>query len=746
MSELTRANARQQYQSKRSPTVESDELHEEDQEVAPDSGITCTKCQQVNPARHRFCRSCGSALWRACAGCENERPVDESFCAMCGASLVEIDRNLLEQFSTRLADIEQLVASQRLHEAAVGLRAILAAERHDCLAEIRTTATALLERLNVQVEELRLRAASHLERGRQLLESRQYAAAEQELGLIPAEMRDEETKALLAEANAKFGEIAVLKARVCAPKGIRFEDRMQSIAKLLTLQPDDPLITRWAVQARDQVVQLAHKRLQQHEYRLAVELLRSIPEQVVDSRVTDLRQQAAELDFLWSEMELAPTITEATLRTAQRLLKLAPENPQAQKQFREMVRRFQAARDSSATSPLTWAPCPDQPYIGTPVYAFVAAPAQRYADAETRRRFEEQPGRYCVASGLALQSVNRAQVPTSLMPARNTSVLGMLRAPVRERPAKAGWGLDLSVSGLKAVRITLDADDRPTIARVAFMPHRLVLTHPDAAGVKKALLLETLKKFIAEHNVESSDRVAISWPTIQSFVRFLSLPLVEGKRGRDMLELESRQQIPMPLDQVTRDTFTFRRPDFASRLDQQSTLLLAARAHDVTDYLSIFQGAGINVHIVQCDAVALHNWVHFDRLASMPEETADKRPEGFVVIDVGAETTNVLFSFRNAIWFRSVRTAGDDLVSAFVHRFKLTRETAEQLACNPAKAKRLSDVHEEACQVYQKLAAQIEGCLSDFKKNVSAGVVREMLLVGGAGPTPGLLRYLRYGR
>ena len=99
---------------------------------------------------------------------------------------------------------------------------------------------------------------------------------------------------------------------------------------------------------------------------------------------------------------------------------------------------------------------------------------------------------------------------------------------------------------------------------------------------------------------------------------------------------------------------------------------------------------------------------------------ADQKPEGFVVIDVGAETTNVLFSFRNAIWFRSVRPAGDDLVSAFVHRFKLTRETAEQLACNPAKAKRLSDVHEEACQVYQKLAAQIEGCLTDFKKNVSA--------------------------
>ena len=58
----------------------------------------------------------------------------------------------------------------------------------------------------------------------------------------------------------------------------------------------------------------------------------------------------------------------------------------------------------------------------------------------------------------------------------------------------------------------------------------------------------------------------------------------------------------------------------------------------------------------------------------------------------------------------------------------------------------MSDVHHQMCQVFQKLAGQIEGCLSEYKRIVSPDVAEELLVVGGAGATPGLLRFLRYGR
>ncbi|MHB0956816.1 MAG: pilus assembly protein PilM [Pirellulaceae bacterium] len=745
MSEFNLDDAGRQDRSKRPAAMEPDEPREEAQDIAA-ARITCTRCQKVNPHGHRFCRSCGSALWRTCSGCDGERPVDETFCALCGANLADFERKLVQDYSARLSDLEQMAASQQFWDAEWGLRALLAAPQPPGADKIRETAASLLDRVITQREEWRVRCTGHLERGRELLASRRYGEAAQEFNLIPARARDEDTNKLLAEANAKAAEITVLKARVRAHSGIRFEERMSSIAQLLKLQPDDALVTRWAVQARDQIVQVARKRLQEHQYRSAVELLTSVPEQVADTTVTGLLRHASELDFLWSEMEFAPTITETTLRTAQRLLKLAPGNEQAQAQYRDMVRQFQSAGGASATSSLVWATSPEQPFVGLPVHAYTAPTSLHFADEETRRRFAEQPGQFGVASGLALQSVGRAQVTTNLLPVRNMGVLGMLRVPLWERPAKTGWGLDLSVSGLKAVRITLDEEDRPAITRVVQFPHRLALTHPAAASIKKALLLETLKQFVTEQGVNASSRVAISWPAVQSFVRFLRLPPVEGRKWRDMLELETRQQIPMPLDQVTRDTFSFPRLNWASSLDQMLTLLIAARTRDVEDHLEIFQQAGIDVHAVQCDAVALHNWLYFDCLTKLPEVTVDRRAEGYVVVDVGAETTNVLFSFRNAIWFRSVRPAGDDLVTAFVQRFQLTREVAAELVRNPAKAKRMSEVHAEACHVFQELAAQIEGCLAEFRRTASLGALREMILVGGGGQSPGLLRYLRNGR
>ena len=233
--------------------------------------------------------------------------MDEAFCALCGANLADFEGKLVQEYSARLSDIEQMVASQQFWDAVLGLRVLLAAQLHPCLDEIRKRAATLLDQVTAQREELRLRFAGHVKRGRQLLESRRYEEAVQELNLIPAGTRDEEAMNCWPRPMLSAGEISVLKARVRASGGVRFEDRMQSIEKLLRLQPDDPLITRWAVQARDQIVQLAHKRLQQHEYRLAVDMLKTVPEQVVDARVTALLQQASELDFLWSEMELAPT-------------------------------------------------------------------------------------------------------------------------------------------------------------------------------------------------------------------------------------------------------------------------------------------------------------------------------------------------------------------------------------------------------------------------------------------------------
>jgi type IV pilus assembly protein PilM len=232
----------------------------------------------------------------------------------------------------------------------------------------------------------------------------------------------------------------------------------------------------------------------------------------------------------------------------------------------------------------------------------------------------------------------------------------------------------------------------------------------------------------------------------RTLVRFLRLPAAEGRKLRGMLELEARAQIPFPLEEVCWETHLVPRSPSTPRFEPLQVLLLAARRRDIDDRVAQFGQAGIPVHVVQCDAVAVHNLVQFDRGDQQASETCDQTPTGVAVLDIGTEMTNVIWSFPGFVWFRGFRPATDDVVSALVGRFQLTHEAAEQLARNPSRADQYQDVQDTFREVFRKLIAQYEGCQLEFRKNMSPGAPREMLVAGGGARIPGLLRYLRHGR
>ena len=47
-------------------------------------GLTCSRCQQENPAAAHFCMKCGAGLTLACAKCNTELPAGAGFCFACG--------------------------------------------------------------------------------------------------------------------------------------------------------------------------------------------------------------------------------------------------------------------------------------------------------------------------------------------------------------------------------------------------------------------------------------------------------------------------------------------------------------------------------------------------------------------------------------------------------------------------------------------------------------------------------------
>ncbi len=479
------------------------------------------------------------------------------------------------------------------------------------------------------------------------------------------------------------------------------------------------------------------KKFEQHRYRDALELVGSLPDPLRSDKSQKLLRDVAELEFLESDLLLAPAVTTATIEAARRLLKIDPNHETAGKALQEMTRRHRAATDGPAHN-LLWTACPPQTHIGLPVHHCQELHRLAFA-ADRETHWRQYPGQFFVACGLALQAVSRAAVPINLAPNARQGVLGKLRTSLLERPARVGWGLDLSNTGLKAVQLTVEEDDQVRVTECLHIPHKRNLSGVD----DPAVLRETLADFSSRHAMAATQRVATQWPSIQSLVRLLSIPPAEGKKRRELIQREARHQIPFPLDDVCWDTYLFPTRDDVATVPQHQVLLQAVRQRAVEERLALFREHKIEVHIVQSDAVALHNFLRFDRLTQQGEAA---QGEGIAVLDIGADTTNIVFSFPDIVWFRATQPAGDDFVANLARRFKITHETAAQVLLNPAMVRRLSDLHEELCGVFLKITGQYEAAQVDFRKNVSKRPFKELLVLGGAGQTYGLLRYLRFGR
>ena len=476
-------------------------------------------------------------MWKRCPQCGDERPVDESFCAGCGADFVSAERERLRSLQQRLTEIQAMVDRLELHDAVLALHPLIAGKGPSCPDEFRQKLEQMLRDVTSQRDRHVEQSLIQVGRAKVLMKESRYQEAILEISKIPPPLRDAMATKLLLRAEAICQEITHLKNQVQQPAGIPFRTRMQTIERLLDLVPSDPQVRRWARQVHDHVLEVARKKLEQQRYREALDLVGSLPDGVQSEKSQKLLRHVAELEYLESELQLAPTVTTATMEAAQRLLKIDPNHAAARQASHEMTSRHRSVGAASEWEQLPWTACPPQTHVGMPVHYSPEPQRLSFATSEGKSCFRQHPGQFQIACGLALQAIHGAAVPTNLRGNSKQGVLGKLRASLRERPARVGWGLDLGNTSLKAVQLTVDDDEQIRITQCLHISHRKNLSLFDETTPRATVLRESLAAFSSQHVVEATERVAIQWPSIQSLVRLLSIPPADGKKLKDLIQL-----------------------------------------------------------------------------------------------------------------------------------------------------------------------------------------------------------------
>src|SRR5437773_2268785 len=287
------------------------------------------------------------------------------------------------------------------------------------------------------------------------------------------------------------------------------------------------------------------------------------------------------------------------------------------------------------------------------------------------------------------------------------------------------WGIDIGNRALKAVKLVREGDGL-RVDDFEVVEHETVLSN--AGDNREALVTAALSSFVQRHPFKGG-QVAIGVSGQSSFARFIKLPPVEEKKIPEIVRFEAIQQIPFPLDDVEWSYQLFR----SEEQPDVEVGIFAMRKELVNQHIKFFTDYDLNVQVVQMNPLAVYNAMYHDQ----------KFNGTTMVIDLGAENTDLIIADNETIWMRSIPIGGNNFTDALVKAFKLNFVKAEDLKRNAATSKYARQIFQAMRPIFADLVAEIQRSVGFYASVHRDSRIKKVLALGGTFKLPGLQKYLQ---
>jgi len=299
--------------------------------------------------------------------------------------------------------------------------------------------------------------------------------------------------------------------------------------------------------------------------------------------------------------------------------------------------------------------------------------------------------------------------------------------------SSAVWAIDIGSNSLKALHLSAEGD---AVVAIGFdhIQHGKIVT---GAGVRAAerdeLVALTFRQFVEQNNLGKDD-VIISVPSQNSFARFVNLPPVEEKRIPEIVRFEAVQQIPFDINDVQWDWQLMTEADST----EKRVGIFAIKNEVVNSALEHFSRENIQVGYVQMAPMALYNYVLYDR-----DDLDDSDDEATVVLNVGAENTDLVICTGSTVWQRCILIGGNAFTRAIADTFKLNFEKAEKLKRTAPMSKYARQIFQAMRPVFTDLATEVQRSLGFYRTSNPNIKLKKIIAHGGGTKMRGLLKYLQ---
>jgi type IV pilus assembly protein PilM len=290
---------------------------------------------------------------------------------------------------------------------------------------------------------------------------------------------------------------------------------------------------------------------------------------------------------------------------------------------------------------------------------------------------------------------------------------------------KAVWGIDIGQCALKALKVR-QVEGQLQVEALDIIEHPQILSQADAN--RSELIRSALDQFLSRNSVAGC-AVVVSAPG-NSFSKFVKLPPIEARRIPDIVRFEAEQQIPFPINDVVWRWKTFRDPDSPDI----EVGIFAMKKSDVSEMLSHFAAADLNVDVAQIVPLALYNFLHHDEQLAPGGAT--------ILVDVGADKTDLVVADSGRIWTRTIQIGGNNFTEALLRTFKLSFDKAEQHKRTAASSKYARQIFQAMRPVFADLVQEIQRSVGYYTQLHRETRFVKLLGLGNGFRLPGLQKFM----
>jgi type IV pilus assembly protein PilM len=280
---------------------------------------------------------------------------------------------------------------------------------------------------------------------------------------------------------------------------------------------------------------------------------------------------------------------------------------------------------------------------------------------------------------------------------------------------KGVWGIDVSKSSIKAVRL-----EGATLTHAGVFPYESAGT--GEAGDLDEQIKTALSQIKSTYKI-SGEPVVFSLPSHSTFNRLIKLPPVEESKIPEIVKYEAQSQIPFNIDEVIWD-YQYVERDYAPG-EEKEVILFAIKRDIVEQFLGNIADLKFNTEAVQFAPVALFNFL-----------LKDQDIKGATVaLDMGGDNTDLIVIDGTKFWVRNLPITGNDITKALQKAFNIPFEEAEKLKLKAGQSQQAQKIFNAVQPVLRDLVNEINRSMGYYKSISKTSKFDQIILLGNSTKT-----------